>query len=470
MPDKLHRHFMWVGAAVYLAALLIVSLCFRSYALKPLWMAWGVVTVLFFFGMTYLCHRHWRHDSAKIFLRKVFFWALGIRMLYVGAMLFYYYWQTGLSLEYQAADSWMYHQLAIYFSKQVRNGQIREMFVILNNITMGFSDQGYLIYLTGLYTCFGPNILGPRLLKALMSAYMCVVIYKLTSRSLGEKTGRLAAVMAVFLPQFIHYNGTYMKETELVFLATLALERMDYLIRSRRFTFWNILAPILLTALTFGFRTIVGMALLVAFMVYIIFYDTTLIKKKVRLTVLVIAAAVALVFLFTPIGWEMFIIFKVNILTSNSLVEKYQNLGLKYAEYAHFKYTLPGAFTLPLTNLVEVANDNQKLMTGTYFVKNYLAFFAIWCLVAGIRQKRCRDFSLIGSFTVLYALIIALSFAFNSERYHLPVMPGLVILAAYGMTYFRKKDFAFYYGYNIMLLVAVIAWNYLKLAARGLIF
>lgn len=470
MLDKLHRHFQWVGVAIYLAALLIVSVCFSAYRLQPLWMAWGVATVLFFFGMTYWSNHRWQNLPTKTFLRKVFWWALGIRVIYVVSIIFYYYWQTGVSFEYQAADSWGYHNTAIYLSRLARSGQIGEVFRLLNGNTMGFSDQGYLLYLTTLYTCFDNNILGPRLLKALMSAYTCVAIYKLASRSLGEKTGRMAAVMAVFLPQFIHYNGTYMKETELVFLATLALERMDYLIRSHRYTFWNIIVPILLTAFTFGFRTIVGMALLAAFMIYIAFCPKELLSKKSRYITLGITAAIGLLFLFTTIGWEMMIIFKVNVQTSDVLVEKYQAMGLQYAEYAHYKYMAPGAFTLPLTNLVEAANENQKMMNGTYFVKNYLAFFALWCLVAAIRQKRCRDFSLIGSFTLLYVLMIAFSFAFNSERYHQPALPGMLIMAAFAMTRFKRKDFIFYYSYDLLLLAAIVAWNYIKLAARGLFF
>ena len=469
MPDKLHRHFQWIGVALFLAALLIVSVGFRAYALKPLWMVWGVVTVLFFFGLTYYCHRRWKPNEAKAFMRKVFWWALGIRIVYVVGIMFYYYWQTGVSLEYQAADSWVYHNTATYLSRMVRDGRAGEALRLLNGNTIGFSDRGYLLYLTTLYTCFDNNILGPRLLKALMGAFTCVAIYKLASRSLGEKTGRLAAVMAVFLPQFIHYTGTYLKETELVFLATLALERMDYLIRSRRFTFWNILVPVLLTAMTFGFRTIVGMSLLAGFMVYAAFCPQTLLSQKQQYLTLGVTVAFTLLFLFT-IGWEMRFVAKANFTTGDTLVEKYQNMGLRYAEYAHAKYLAPGAFTLPLTNLVEVANNNQKMMNGTYYVKNYLAFFAIWCIVAAFRQKRCRDFSLIGSFTLLYILMIAFSFAFNSERYHQPALPGMLIMAAFAMTRFKRKDFVFYYSYDVLLLAAIVVWNYLKLAARGLIF
>ena len=470
MPEKLHKHFQWVGIGVYLLALLLVSVCFRTYAMKPLWMAWGVSTVLFYFLLTYCFHGRWKGDERKSFVKKVFWVAFSIRALFVGAMMFYFYYQTGMSMEYGAADSLNYHFTAAYLSDLVREGRLREVFWVLNGNTMGFSDQGYLLYLTTLYTCFGKNILGPRLLKALMSAYLCVVIYKLASRSFGEKTGRLAAVMAVFMPQFIHYTGTYMKETEMVFLATLALERMDYLIRSKRYTFWNIAIPILLTALTFGFRTVLGMILIASFVMLVLCAEPGMISKKAKRIALTVVAAVVVFFLFTPIGWEMLIIVHLNFGESNALVEKYQQLGLNYAEYAQYKYTAPGAFVLPLANLVEVANENQKMMNGTYFVKNYLAFFAMWSIVAAFREKKWRNFGLIGSYTLIYVLMIAFSFAFNSERYHLPALPGIIIMAAFAMTHFRKRDFAWFYGYNALLLVAIVAWNYLKLAARGLFF
>lgn len=470
MPDKLHRHFQCMGIAVYLMALLIVSVWFRPFALKPLWMAWGVGTVLCFFMLTWWFHRQWKGNEERLFLRKVFWVALGIRVVYVGAMMFYYYYQTGMSMEYGASDSLNYHFTATHLSDLARAGRFRELFGMLNGSTMGFSDQGYILYLTTLYTCFGKNILGPRLLKALMSAYLCVAIYKLASRSIDKKTGRLAAVMAVFLPQFIHYTGTYMKETELVFLAVMALERMDYLIRSKRYTFWNIVFPILLTALTFGFRTIVGMLLMASFVLFVLFAEPELIARKAKWIALIAIAAVVVIFLLTPIGWEMLIILRLNFGESTALVEKYQALGLNYAEYASYKTMAPGAFVLPLTNLVEVANANQKMMTGTYFVKNYLAFFAMWSIVVAIRDRRWHGFSLIGSFTIMYVLLIAFSFAFNSERYHLPAMPGFLIMAAFAMIRFKRKDFAFYYGYNIVLLIAIVAWNYLKLAARGLFF
>lgn len=452
-----------------MTALLVVTLCFRTYALKALWLAWGIGTVSFFFGLSYWCYRQWCKNDPKLFCHKVFWWAFGIRVVYVGFCMFYYYYQTGMSLEYGAADSLHYHRMASYLADLARQGHFKEVLYVLNGNTIGFSDQGYVLYLTTLYTCFGKNILGPRLLKALMSAYMCVLIYKLASRNLGERTARLAAVMAVFLPHFIHYTGTYMKETEMVFLATLALERMDYLIHSKRYNFWNILIPCVLTALTLGFRTIVAMVLFASFILYVVFCDKALLSRKARIIIVGATCVLALGLCLTPIGWEMYVMLRIHFLTSYSTAEKYQALNLGFAKYATGKYMAPGFLTLPLTNLVEVANPNQKMMNGTYFVKNYLAFFALWSIVVALRERQWRKLSLVGSYTLIYAFIIAFTFAFNSERYHFPVMPGLLIMAAYTMQRFRRKDFKFYYAYCVLLLVAIVAWNYIKLAGRGLL-
>lgn len=470
MPDKLQRHFNSIGIVIYGAALIIVSIVFRNYALKPVWMIWGISTVLFFAAMTYLCHKGWKRDNPKTFVKKVFWVALGIRVLYVVGILYFYYFQTGSNMEFQAADSKNYHETASYLAQLAREGYFKAIFEQLEHRTMGFSDQGYMLYLTSLYSIFGNNTIIPRLLKALMSAYMCVAIYQLTARNIDEKTAKLAAIIAVFLPQLIHYNGTYLKETEMIFLATLAMERFDYLLRNKKHFIINILLTLVLTVLCFGFRTIIGMILIGSFVVHILLMNQKIVARKTKWIVLGGIGILLIVLVLSPIGKELLITLKLNFTESNYMVVKYNQLGLKYADYASYKTMAPGVFALPLTNLVEVANDNQKLMNGTYFIKNYLAFFAMWCIIVAIREKKWKKFSLIGSYTLVYILAIAFSFAVNSERFHLPAMPGIVIMSAFAMTNFRKKDFKFYYAYTALLLIAIVAWNYLKISGRGLIF
>ena len=469
MGTKLLRQISIIGVGVYLLALITISLVFNDYALQLKWVLWGIGEVLFFFVLTTLFYPRWKNDDPKHFRRKVFWTAIGIRALYAFLICYYYYYQTGKAFEYNVADGIWYHRTGVHLSRAVRQGYIRYVFQYLRAYTIGFSDQGYTLWLTLIYTIFGPNLLTPRLFKALMSAYLCIVVYKLGTRTFGERTGRLAAVMCAFMPILVQICGLHTKEMEMIFLSLLALERMDYLIRSKKYTAWNIAFPILLTGLTFGFRTIVGMCLIFAFLVFIMLSPNELVGKKGKIISVSAIVLVFFVFLLTGIGNEMRIIYRLRFVDLNVKTEKYEALGFKHAELAHSKYLAPGAFVLPLAPMVEESPEHNKMIHGSTYVKNFLAFFAMLAIVVAFRQKKWRDFSLIGAYELSYLAIIMLSFAANMERYHQPAIPLLVLMAAYAMTHLRRKDLILFYVYCGMLYVALFVWNWLKLSARGLV-
>ena len=469
MGIKLLRHISFIGIGVYIAALITISLVFKEHALQLKWMLWGCGEVLFFFMLTVAFYPRWKNDNTKQFQRKVFWTALGIRAVYAFVMCYYFYYQTGKAFEYGAADSYWYHTTGAYLSRFVRHGYIRYVFQYLRAYTMGFSDQGYTLWLTLVYTIFGRNLLTPRLFKALMSAYLCLVVYRLGSRTFGERTGRLAGVMCVFMPILIQSCGLHTKETEMIFLSILALERMDYLIRSKKYTVWNIVFPILLVGLSFGFRTIIGMCLIFAFLVFIILSSKELVGRKAKAITVSTIVLVFFVFLFTNIGKEMKIIYRVRFRDLNAQMERYESLGFKHAELAQSKYLAPGAFVLPLAPMVETTPDHNKMIHGSTYVKNFLAYFAMLALVVVFRQKKWRDFSLIGTYELSYLAIIMFSFTANLERYHEPAIPIIILMAAYSMTHLHRKDLKIFYLYCGLLFIALFAWNWLKLSARGLV-
>ena len=469
MSKKLIRHLSLFGVGTYLLALLVISIAFREHALQLKWMLWGIGEVLFFFVLTTVFYPRWKDDDPKKFWHKVFWTALVIRVVYAFVMCYYYYWETGIGFEYGAGDSRWYHDTGVYLSRCLKQGHVAYIFKFLNYYTMGYSDQGYVLWLTLLYSIFGHNWLVPRLFKALMSAYISIAVYKLGARTFGERTGRLAAVMCVFMPIFVQMAGLHTKEMEMVFLSILALERMDYLIRSKKYTFWNILVPILLTGLTFGFRTIIGMCLIFAFLVFVILSSKDLVSKKGKIITIASTLVVFLAFLFSPVGREMKIIHYLKFRDLSYQTERYDSLGLKHNELAHSKYLAPGAFVLPLAPMVEESPDHNKMIHGSTYVKNFLAFFAMLAIVMAIRQRKWRDFSLIGAYELSYLAIIMFSFAANSERYHEPAIPLIVLMAAYAMTHLRHKDLKLFYVYCGVLFVALVVWNWLKLSARGLV-
>lgn len=468
MTKALIRHIALIGIGLYLLALVVISIAFSEHALQLKWVLWGIGEVLVFFVPTALCYPRWKDDEKKRFVRKVFWTAFIIRAVYAFVMCYYYYWETGIGFEYDAGDSLWYHSTGVMLSHALREGHFLYVLRYLHHTTMGFSDQGYVLWLTLVYTIFGRNWLVPRLLKALMGAYLCHLIYKLGSRTFGERTGRLAAVMCVFMPILIQICGVHTKEAELMFISIFALERMDYLIRSRRYTFWNILVPILLTGLAFGFRTIVGMCLIFAFLAFLILAPVSLVARRSRIVALASVAVVFLVFLFTPVGREMRIIYHVRFREMNRPSEQYKEMGLKHSELAKSWYLAPGAFVLPLAPMVEESPDNNKMIHGSSYVRNFLGFFAMLAIVIAFRQRRWRDFALIGAYELSYLSLIMFSFAANSERYHEAAVPLIVLMSAYSMTHLRHKDLKWFYAYCVVLFAALLFWNWLKLSARGL--
>lgn len=469
MGSKLLRHISLIGVGLYLLALITISLVFKSHALQLKWMLWGIGEVLFFFVLTAVFYPRWKNDETKRFKWKVFLVAVVIRGLYAFLVAYYFYYQTGKALEYHAGDSLFYHQTAVLMSRYVRAGYIGYVFKYLNAYTMGWSDQAYTLWLTLIYTIFGRSLLTPRLFKALMSAYLCIVVYKLSVRTFSERVGRLAAVMCVFMPILIQICGIHTKEIEMIFLSILALERMDNLIRSKKYTFWNIFSPILFAALTFGFRTIIGMCLIFAFVVFVLLSDKKIVGKKGKIITLAATVVVFFGFLFSPIGREMRNIYRLKFTDLSYQSGKYESMGMKYSGLAQNWIMAPGAFVLPLAPMVEESPDNNKMVHGSTYVSNFLAFFAMLAFVIAFQQKKWRDFSLIGVYELSYLMIIAFSFAANSERFHEPAVPLIVLMSAYAMTHLRRKELKIFYLYCGLLFVALFVWNWLKLSARGLV-
>jgi 4-amino-4-deoxy-L-arabinose transferase-like glycosyltransferase len=469
MGNKLLRHISFIGIGLYLAALLTISLVFKSYALQLKWMLWGIGEVLLFFVLTTIFYPRWKNNEPMKFWRKVFWTALVLRMVYAFVMCYYYYWETGIGFEYGAGDSLWYHQTAVYLSKCLRSGYVSYIFQYLNAYTMGYSEHGYVLWLTLVYSIFGRSWLIPRLFKALMHAYLCIVVWKLGSRTMSERTGRLAAVMCVFMPILIQICGLHTKEAEMIFLSIFALERMDYLIRSRKYTFWNILVPIILTGLAFGFRTIVGMCLIFAFLVFVVLSSKDLVGRNNKIIIVSAVAVVFLVFLFSPVGREMKNIYRLKFTDLTYQSEKYESMGMKHGKLAQSWIMAPGAFVLPLAPMVEKGPDHNKMIHGSTYVKNFLAFFAMLAILIAFRQKKWRDFSLIGAYELSYLAIIMFSFTANMERFHEPAIPLIILMAAYAMIHLHRKELKIFYIYCMVLFVALFAWNWLKLSARGLV-
>jgi len=452
---------------VYVASLLIIQVVYFNYAMPVGYIALGIVSVVGFFMFTNQWTHTWKLKNEKYFLRYLFLIAVSIRLIWVIGSYFYYLSATGTPFEFDAADSMGYHETALWLYNSPWSVAFDYFF---GPYSPGVSDSGYALYLTLVYKIFGTGIIIPRILKAFISAYTCILIYRIAYNNFGESTARMAAIMCALMPNFIIYCGYHLKEIEMIFLEVLFLERADHLIRSKKFTFINLLVPSLLAGSLFLFRTVLGAAAVFAIATAVLFSNSPNLKMNQRRLAI--------------IGWGILCLAVISGGTIMTEIEGYweekgdnasqkrleQTLrGNRWAHYATGAVMAPMIYVLPFSTMVNVDQQyGQQEKHGGNYVRNFMAFFAIMGVYEALRRKKWRDFSLIGAFVLSYLGVVALSGFSNSERFLLPGLPCLILIWAYGVSTLRRKTYRLLNPWCAAVFLMEFAWAYFKLGSRGL--
>lgn len=451
---------------LYLGSLVAVTVLFFRYSMQLTYILMGIAWVVGFFVLVPYCSCKWKALPQSRFMVNIGLTALGLRLAWVCFSYIFYTIKTGIPFEFEVADSLGYWEDGAWLSTtkwSVINGYL------FGNV-ISLSDSGYFLYLAYLYKLIGPNIFLTRVFKAFWSTATVLLIYNLAKRNIGEEGGRMAAIMACFMPNLIFYCGLHLKETEMIFLMIAYLERTDYLIRSRKYNIITIALPVLLAGLLFTFRTVLGVVAIFSIATALLFTNTSVIGRGKRI-MLIIWGIVAL---FTFAGgtiqneiegtWE-----DRNTNQTNKRLSQTAK-GNQWAKYATGTVMAPMMFVLPFPTMVNVDEQyTQQMLSGGNYVRNFLGIFVLIGVFSAIFvTKNWRNLSLIGSFVFAYLGIVSTSGFSNSERFLLPGLPCLLIMAAYGIMMLDAKNYRWVkYWYWVVPLMA-FGWAFFKLGSRGL--
>ena len=462
------KQISYRAIGVYLVSLTVISLVYFQYAMKNEYILFGILLVTSFFLLTSKWTREWGAIPEKRFLRQIFWIAFSLRLIWVIFSYYYFKNATGVPFEYGAADSLGYHGEAEWLASEPWS---KAWEYYLGPGSYGVSDVGYPLYLTVLYKIFGPVIIIPRLLKALLSAYMCILVYRICNRTFEESTARMATIMCALMPNLIIYCGFHLKETEMLFLEVLFLERTDYLLRSRNVNFWNILVPTLLAGSLFFFRTVLGAAAVFSFATAVLFSSAPTMKKGWRRTAIIAWGLLCILVagggtIMTEVEgiWEA--------REENATNKRFEQTvrGNQWAQYATGTVMVPIVVALPFSTMVDVDQQyGQQEKHGGNYIRNFMAFFAILAIYEALRQKKWRDFSLIGSFVIAYLGVVSLSGFANAERFLLPGLPCLIMMWAYGVANLRKGTYKLLNPWCVVVFLMEFGWAFFKLGSRGLL-
>lgn len=471
-----------VAMLIYVAAILSCNMLFMSHALHWQWWFFGAIEVLGFFYFANRLSKGWFYLKPLHFTQKLFWMAFFLRAVWVIVSYVLYQNWTGSAFSIEAGDELWYDDAARYGASMLRNGDWKIYTGIMEySGKTVFSDMGYPLYLSILYWIFGDSIVVARLIKAILGAWTVILMYKLATRNFGEQVGRITAIMCMLMPNLIYYCGFQLKEVEMVFLCILFTERADFLLWKGKLAFMPTAALMLIPAVMFMFRTALAAVMVMAFFCALLLSSERIVSWGRRALLFTLAFVFAGVVLTTStsIGQDIMEMWqtrgskqRANMEWRAERTDMAGGLNNRFAKYAGAAVFAPMIFTIPFPTMNEVpGQENQKMIHGGNFVKNILSFFTIAALFILLFSGDWRKYVLPLAILCGYLVILVFSTFAQSERFHLPILPFTLMFAAYGISkmnevWWIKK----YYPYWCALMfVAAIAWNWFKLAGRGMI-
>ena len=459
------KYFSTRAILCYVVTLVLVSAFFMSHALPYQFVLFGLASVLIFFIFSTRLTVFWYKYPSNTFTKKLFVTAALIRLVYVVFIYFYYIEMTGVPHSYHAGDELLYD----YIATQLKENGIVEFSNLLDVYGISFSDSGYCWWLAVEYSLLGTGI-GARFVKCIIDAFTCVLIYNLAKRNFGEAVGRIAAVFCLLMPNMWFYCGVTLKETEMAFMVVLFVERADLALRAQKISFQNILLSGLAALAMFAFRTVLASVLFASLMVALVFSS----GKQLQTWKKIVYGIVFAVWVFMTVGveitqeiqgyWEgrdmnreIGYESKFNRLEDNS-----------FQKYATATVFAPLIFTIPLSSMVEVPNQEiQMMLNGGNFIKNVISGLVIFAMVSLLISGEWKKHVLPIVVILGYLVVLVFSTFAHSERFHFPVLALELMFGAYGVSLLHNKHKRWIVIWLVAVCVMEVIWNWIKLSGRG---
>lgn len=478
-------HFMpnWISdisMGTYLLALMACTLLYSRHILDWKWWIFGLVSVLGFFYFANRQTKLWFNIRPAIFIKKLFWSGFALRVVWVLISHYLYFQWTGTPFSVDAADELVYDDSAQEIARFIRDGNwnLYKIASFSMGAKSGISDLGYPIYLSIVYWLFGDSILIARIIKALLGAWTSILVYKVAARNFGETTGRIAGIFCMLMPNLIYYCSFQLKEVEMVFLAMLFIERADWLFRQPKLKAMQTVAVMMIPLALFMFRTALAATLVAAFLCALLLTTGRVLGFGKRAVLIVLAGifAVTMFVSSTSIGTEVKVMLETGGSGQQANMEwrsrRSGEMSQQFAKYAGAAVFAPMIFTIPFPTMAETpGQENQKMIHGGNFVKNILSYFTIMALLILLVTGNWRKHVLLIAVLCGYLLVLVFSNFAQSERFHQPILPLTLMFAALGVSLIKENPWMKrYFNYwCVLMFLAAVAWNWFKLAGRGMI-
>jgi len=335
----------------------------------------------------------------------------------------------------------------------------------------------YPLFLSGVYFLFGHSYLAVRIMQSIIGGLTCIVIYFIGKKTVNKNVGFIAATVSMFYPFFIYYTGYLLVETLFTFLLAVAvywlitsIEKPDWKNLSLSGVFMGLAALCKPTAFAFipfsvlGFFVILGIRKISTYRnigIFLLFFITTLSPWLIRNYIVFRRFIPASTHLGTTLlnGTLLFdaehqwrteqekqtnpILLKGKELNEIEQNDYFTNEALRFIRN-NPKYMMKLALRkflkfwrlYPHTESIYTYKYSKTLLVLVSLLSyGILLLFSIVGIIFSIRKWRQFAFfyGLIVSFTIIHL------FFWSQIRYRLPIMPYMIVFAAFGLNFIIER-------------------------------
>ena len=434
--------------------------------------------VVFFFGAQSMANS-WAKASEKRFLRNVFVTGLLIRLVWIVYMYFVFNPNHYGNTFGSTADTEWYMAFGKDLAAWMRGDVALPLSGVIDRNMSAIDDVGYPMWLGVIYLLTGDisDVFIPFVVKSIVGAYCATLIYRVAKRHFGIGAARIAAIFVCLNPNMIYWCGTMMKEAEMVFVVCLAVDKLDEALSSGKKLTYRALLPGMLAGLyLFFFRDALGIALFLGVAAHVVMASNKVLSLGKKIIAGVLIAATLLVAMGDRLmtrSEQLLSVVQSDAQQENMEWRGKREGGNKLAKYAGAAVFAPLIFTIPFPTFNQ-AHEGQLLqvqVSGGSFIKNILSFFVIVVMLLFLASGEWRKHVFIIAYTCAYLVVLIFSGFAQSGRFHMPILPMLMLFAAYGVQLARGNK-RLRTGFILVLILEVIiclGWNWFKLKGRGMI-
>ena len=455
--------------------------CWGAFGYVPefdLWFVSAISVILFFYGGQAMS-RGWERKKEKAFLRNIYIAGFAIRLLWVLYSYFIFYPDHFGDTIGDSTDTAWYMPFAKAITQWISNGFNVPFSQLMDEWGAVVDDTGYPVWLAIIYSIVGVenDVFVPYLLKCIMGAYCAISIYRIAKRHFGEGVGRMAAIFVCLNPNMIYWCGSMFKEAEMVFLVCLAIDNIDRVLTSgKKNTITSMLPGMLAAIALFFFRAPLAIVLFLAMFAHIVMASNRVLNLGKKILAGILVGAVLAVSMGDRIRTQ-----SERLLEDAQSDRQQKNMewrveregGNAFAKYAGAAVFAPLIFTIPFPTFSTAYEGQlrQIQLAGGSYIKNIFSFFVILVMLMMLISGEWRRHVFILAYTIGYHVILVMSEFAHSGRFHMPVISMMMLFAAYGIQ-IAKTNAKVRKWFPIVLVLEVViclAWNWFKLAGRGMI-